>query len=446
MTPSSIESRAVRTVDIIPRQSSLNVNDIQETVKATGILAAFKFLFGFAGQVNFQRQRDQFEQFIHQELYASGFGKGSRDFGWTFGAVPGTKRVAPGVRTTYAVLVIPDDAESLLVSARGCYFPRKSYEPLDFEDTSHSDWDRENKFRSYNCGDEQTYVIPVPGGGDRSDFWVTAVDYRKADKGKRAAVSIRGKNFSTQMGVLVNGVPLWQVVGLAQPLLQARPASAANSANPAPTPPNCADGGAVVCGYIERIDPEQIVFSFTMPAAFEGIPTITLVAPGKSVDVNWLPNLTINGKRNMRLDSDKSAFVFGDRPKPVVPPPPRLTITDFKVFSVSADNRQALAILTGTEFTAADEVYVNGKQLEEGPNEFVTTVQGRGRRRRTVTTTRKRVEYKENKSGKLYRLIFTLPPGEMLTVTISRAGAEPVSMSFPNPLAPKKKEEKPPDK
>ncbi|MBC7933254.1 MAG: hypothetical protein H7Z38_22040, partial [Rubrivivax sp.] len=122
VTASNIELRTVRTVDIIPRQSSLNVNDIQETVKATGILAAFKFLFGFAGQVNFQRQREQFEQFIHQELYASGFGKGDRDFGWTFGALPGTKRVAPGVRTTYAVLVVPDDAESLVLSARGCYF------------------------------------------------------------------------------------------------------------------------------------------------------------------------------------------------------------------------------------------------------------------------------------------------------------------------------------
>jgi tetratricopeptide (TPR) repeat protein len=71
----------VRTVDIIPRQSSLNINDVQETVKATGILAAFKFLFGFAGQVNYQRQREQYEQYLHQELYASGFGKGNRDFG-----------------------------------------------------------------------------------------------------------------------------------------------------------------------------------------------------------------------------------------------------------------------------------------------------------------------------------------------------------------------------
>src|SRR5215217_6585801 len=154
---SDIQRRTVRTVDIIPRQSSLNVNDVQETVKATGILAAFKFLFGFAGQVNYQRQREQFEQFVHQELYASGFGKGNRDFGWTFGALPGTKRVAPGIRTTYAALVVPENAESILLSARGCYFPRKSYQPLDFQDTGHNDWNRESKFKNYNCGEEENY-------------------------------------------------------------------------------------------------------------------------------------------------------------------------------------------------------------------------------------------------------------------------------------------------
>ena len=137
-----IQRRTVRTVDIIPRQSSLNVNDIQDTVKATGILAGFKFFFGFAGQVNYQRQREQFEQFLHQELYASGFGKGNRDFGWTFGALPGTERVAPGIRTTYAALIVPDDAESIVLSARGCYFPRKRYQPLDFNDTRDVDWTR----------------------------------------------------------------------------------------------------------------------------------------------------------------------------------------------------------------------------------------------------------------------------------------------------------------
>src|SRR5215213_3281942 len=194
-TLAEIERRTVRTVDIIPRQSSLNVNDVQETVKATGILAAFKFLFGFAGQVNYQRQREQFEQFVHQELYASGFGKGNRDFGWTFGALPGTKRVAPGIRTTYAALIVPEDAESMVLSARGCYFPRKRYQPLDFEDTGHTDWADDDKFGRSNCGDQQTYVLTIPGGGNTSSFWVTNVDYQAGQKvGDFVTVSVRGNN------------------------------------------------------------------------------------------------------------------------------------------------------------------------------------------------------------------------------------------------------------
>lgn len=421
-----IELRTVRTVDIIPRQSSLNVNDIQSTVKATGILAAFKFLFGFAGQVNFQRQREQFEQFIHQELYASGFGKGNRDFGWTFGALPGTKRVAPGVRTTYAVLVVPDDAESLVLSARGCYFPRKSYQPLDFEDTTHKDWDREGKFRSYNCGDEQTYILPIPGGGDRSNFWVTNVDYIAAADGSRATVSIRGKNFSTQMGVLVNGVPLWPAVGLAQPLLGARARTDANEQEAkirGLTLPKQTCGGdqsagqnanTKLCGDYERIDPGQIVISFTMPTGFSGIPTITLVAPGKAVDINTLPNLTVNGVRNTRLaDAD---FVFGARPQP--------RIADFRVFLVSPNSRDAYALLTGDGFDAADEVYVNGELLEP----------------KSAQNAKK---YREYKSPKLYRLMFPLPPGDKVYVTVRKDDSAPVTKEFANPLQPKK-DDKPP--
>jgi hypothetical protein len=433
VTPTEIEQHIVRTVDIIPRQSSLNINDINETVKQTAILAAFKFLFGFAGQVNFQRQREQFEQFIHQELYASGFGKGSRDFGWTFGALPGTTRVAPGVRTTYAVLAVPDDAESLVLSAHGCYFPRKSYEPLDFEDTTHADWDRESKFRNYNCGDEQAYIVPIPGGGDRSNFWVTAVDYvAGVGDGNRATVSIRGKNFSTQMGVLVNGVPLFPAVGLAQPLLQARDRTdsdkdAAKRLGLAlPKTDGCADGqsGAQatprkVCGDFERIDPEQIVISFIMPDGFHGTPTITLVAPGKSVDINPLTDLTVNGARNMKLaDSD---FMFGARGP---------EITDFNVFLIAPKSTRVYALLTGANFEKDDEVYINGTPLDEW-----TKIPG----------SKEPAAYKQFKSAKLYRLIFDLPPGDNVVVTVQKANAKslPVTREFANPLQ-AKKEEKPP--
>ena len=407
---SDIQRRTVRTVDIIPRQSSLNVNDIQETVKSTGILAAFKFLFGFAGQVNFKRQREQYEQFVHQELYASGFGKGSRDFGWTFGALPGTKRVAPGVRTTFAALVVPNDAESVVLSARGCYFPRKKYQPLDFEDTGHKDWNDDDDYRRYNCGDDQKYILAVPGGGETSNFWVTNVDYQDGkNDGEFTTVSVRGNNFSSQMGVLVNGVPLFATVGLAQPNLMPKKA-AAREGQPATTVAfDCAGEQKGICGHYERIDSEQIVFSFRMPDNYVGTPTLTLIGPGKAVDLNSI-GLRINGKGNINLRND-AAFMFGRRPSTA------LSINDLQLLNLTTTppttrggtpSITVKALLTGAGFDGANDiVYVNGVELTTAPA-------------------------KKFNSSNLYELEFTLPRGDNLEVTIVQR-AETVSKTFSNP-------------
>ena len=407
-TPSAnIASRTVRTVDIIPRQSSLNVNDIQSTVKATGILAAFKFLFGFAGQVNFQRQKEQYEQFVHQELYASGFGKGNVDFGWTFGAVPGTNRVQPGVRTTYAALVVPDDADSLVLSARGCYFPRKSYQPLDFADTGHSDWDDDGKFKRYNCGDQQTYIVPIPGGGNTSNFWVTTVNYQPVNNGEFVTVSVRGNNFSSQMGVLVNGIPLSPTVGLAHPhLLPKKAVPPTTSSN---SPSGCADS-TNICGRYERVDSGQIVFSFRMPdKSAIGIPTITLVGPGRSVDVNSLPNLYVNGARLGKNDKgmderlveteQRVAYMFGVRP----------SLMDVQVLTAVANAGSLEAVLIGSGFdNAKDTVYVNGVKLDPASRTF--------------------------KSPNLYELKMPVTTDDMLKVTVVQEKSV-VTKSIPNPAA-----------
>jgi hypothetical protein len=392
-TPTNIERRTVRTVDIIPRQSSMNVNDLNDTVKAFGLWGSFKFLFGLGGQTSFQRQREQFEQFLHQELYASGFGKGDRDFGWTFGALPGTKRVAPGVRTTYAVLVVPEDAESIVLSARGCYFPRHDNQPLDFADTAGSHWDHTSR----NCGDAETYILPVPGGGDTSNFWVTSVEYQSAPKGTRATVSVRGNNFSSQIGVLVDGVPLTPGVGLAQPLLRVAHKGADQTCVPATS----------ICGEFERIDPEQVVFSFSMPPGkdgndFEGTPTITLIAPGKSVDLNALSNVTVNGKRNVALGDDSNPLIFGARADSPA-------ISDLKVFRASPYSRRVVALLSGTGFIdGSDTVFINGVEMG-----------GAG----TGTT-------KTFVSPQLYRLEFNLPADDSLDVSLIQTNTKAGKKKF----------------
>ncbi len=114
----------VRTLDIIPRQSALNVNSFHATVKQKSFLALFNFLIGFAGKVEYQRQKELYDQFIQQELFASGYGKGRETFGWTFGPMPGTRRIAPGQRTTYAVLAVPRQALSLKLTASAKAFKK----------------------------------------------------------------------------------------------------------------------------------------------------------------------------------------------------------------------------------------------------------------------------------------------------------------------------------
>jgi subtilisin-like proprotein convertase family protein len=296
LTQATFENRMVRTVDLIPRQSSLNVNDMNLEVKAGALNFVFSTLFGFGAQLKAQRQREQFSQFVQQELYSAAFGKGAREFGWTFTPMPGTDRLHSGVRTTYAIIVVPDDATSLVMEANGCYFPRSSYQPNNFLDTKSAEWNLPSR-TSRNCGGpiSKAFVVPIPSanatGGN--EFWIDKINFQPVGKGKRVVVAISGKNFSPQIGVLINGVPLVHALGLAQPLI--RDDSAAGRA----TADELKD--AEVNGRIERIDTEKIIFSFKMPPEYQGTPTITLIAPGRGTDLNLLP-LEINRVPNMTLD------------------------------------------------------------------------------------------------------------------------------------------------
>jgi hypothetical protein len=336
----NLRRRLVRTIDIIPRQNALNVNDTKETVKATGIVAAFSFLFGFGGNIRYQRQSEQFEQFLNQELYTSGFGKGSTDFGWTFYPLAGTKQISPGVRTTYAVAIIPKDAETIVLKANGCYFNRKDYQPNDYNSTK--TWNKDKKPKDTHCSEQdQAFIIPVPGGsGDRGSFYATEIRYSPSRKsGDKMIASIYGENFSPQMGVLINGVPLTQAIGLAQPTVESIISSKVSGI--------CENG---ICGRFERISSSQIVISFNAPSGFKGTPRITLVAPGKAIELNRL-SLNINGTEDTRLDD--SDFMFG---KPDTKA--SISVDDFNI--ASSTGLQMRGVITGDGFEKVDKFYVNG--------------------------------------------------------------------------------------
>lgn len=374
---STVANRKTRAVDIIPRQSSLNVNDIQETVKSSILGGAFSFLFGLGLRTNYQRQRDTFEQYLHQEIYASGFGKGENVFGWTFGPVPGTKKIAPGVRTTYAVLVVPRKAEALILNARGCFFPRNNFQlpnamNLDKNSADYNIW--KDDFNR-ECTAKKQYVIPIPNGGDASGFWLTGVDYSPAEKGQKTVVSIKGKNFTSQVGVLVSGVPLQQVVELTRKL----PSDDLIEAF-------CENG---ICGQYEVIDSEEITMVFNMPKDFEGTPNITVVGPGRAVNLKEVSikiiahgtgfNDKIDSCELCKISEKRIPFMFGVRASE------KLTISDLQVFPGGAS---PTALLSGTKFSEFDDIYVNGEIITSkvfiAQNQYKLTVDLKGKDSATV--------------------------------------------------------------
>lgn len=358
--PVFLTRHSVRTIDIIPRQNALNINDTKETVKSTGIVAAFSFLFGFGGNIRYQRQREQFEQFLNQELYTSGFGKGNTDFGWTFYPLAGTKQISPGVRTTYAVAIVPENAETIMLKARGCYFNRKDYQPVDYRSTG--EWNNNKNLTESNCSEqEQAFIIPVPGGnGNGGSFYVTEVRYSPFRKpGDRMVASIYGQNFSPQIGVLIDGVPLTPAIGLAQPTVESIISNKVSGI--------CDNG---ICGRFERLNSSQLVISFNMPQGFKTTPRITFVAPGKALELNRL-SLNINGTEDTKLDD--SDFMFGKPDSKAL-----ISIDNFSI--TNAASRMMRGIITGAGFDKVDKFFINGTEsncLSKKPSlcivDFVST-------------------------------------------------------------------------
>jgi hypothetical protein len=367
----SLSNRLVRTVELIPRQGSINVNDMKLRTTAGAFNFVLSTLFGFGSRLNIERQREQFSQFVQQELYSSAFGKGSREFGWTFTPMPGTDRLMSGVRTTYAAVVVPDDATSLVLEYNGCYFPRSQYPPNDFADTKDAErWNKAGR-TSRQCGgtDSRAFIVPIPSanieGGN--DFWIKTISYQPVPKGGTAVVHISGKNISPQIGALVNGVSLPQSIGLAQPLIRDDSEAGRETTEELKDSP--------IQGHIERVDVTSIVLSFKMPADYAGTPTITLIAPGRSVDINWIPNLDINEARGTSLIeyTKNNGKMFGQTPKPDA-----FRIDAVRVFRSRSDPKHLTALVSGGGFTktinrlgtsdAVAHVLINGSDDSVTPN------------------------------------------------------------------------------
>ncbi len=329
-----LQNRMIRVVDLFPRQSSLNVNTLKLRSSALSLKFLFTLISGFGGGGGFQRQREQLSQFVQQELYSSAFGKGSREFGWTFNPMPGTKRLMSGVRTTYAVVVVPKEVLELVVESTGCYFRRHLEEPESFDKAV--EWSGEGDSSYKGCSERKAFIIPVPNGGPgNTGFWVDSVYYKPVKKGDRIVVSIMGQDFSTQTGVLVNGVPLKPALGLAQPFILDDSVTGEKARELLKN--------EKITGSYERVGSEHIILAFNMPEDYE-VPVITLVSPGKAINLNRL-DLYVNSSTSV-TKLDEADFMFGKR---IGTNPTAIKIDKINVFETAEGMLNA--VITGENFT-----------------------------------------------------------------------------------------------
>lgn len=321
-----------RTVDLIPRQSDLNVNDAVGSSKNWNFAGALSFLFGFGARIGFQRQRDKFEQFMQQEVFASAHGKGLSHFGWTFGAHPGTTRLNPGLRTTYAVMVVPRDALAVEFSGKAKVYHRKK-SPDDPDDS-----DDVNIFPKEGS---KSFTLLIPQEATER-FKVEGIAYTPAPKGGNVTVLLSGKYFSPQISMFVNGVALARAVSITK-----TESDAINGIRTA----------TGVQGEYEYLSSENILMNFSMGPEYTGTPLITLVTPEKTSAINYF-ELNLNYGQDLKFQMIKDAdkypmFLEGfdvakmDEPK-----------TD------AADATRYVATLRGNGFVRGAKVLINGEEVD----------------------------------------------------------------------------------
>lgn len=310
---------AARAVELIPSKTYLHVNDFHATTRTKNIVGVAKTLIGIGLRLDYQSRREAFENLLQQEVYASGLGKGSAEFGWVFGPEPGKKHINPGVRTTFAVMHVPSNTYGLHIQKEHCYFKRKS-DDIDSNCT-------------FKATQDKLLAVPHAGNG----FYLSRVFYEKAPVGGVATVYLHGEDFSPQTTVMVDGFPLHKALSVGDPRLAAEhniPAAGA------------AAEGQRYWGEYEIVNPGLIVVRVRSAAnAAAGTPDIAVLSPNKAISLHRMTNLHVNGR--IQPIKDSPMFEAG------------LQLTAMKI--QGRQGGKVKLMVTGGPFDGADLVDFAGK-------------------------------------------------------------------------------------
>jgi len=262
--------------ELSPAQGAVNIARSEIRENRLNIYGVLKFLIGIGVSVNYQRQRDIFRQFLQQDVFQAGQGKGSQDeFGWDYGPMPGEDRVASGAYTTYGVLAMPSFRRSISFTTKADWLLKPA--------NGGKSWDVANRPNATATAySSPSYTVYLP---NRYDFWVDALYYPRVPVGEEASVILRGKGFTAETMVLINNIPLtprWRLIDPAS-------SDVSYAAPNGPTPPSVENGGGdrKTYGAYELMSSDTIAMRFRVPN-FEGVPQITLISPHRSIQVNDL--------------------------------------------------------------------------------------------------------------------------------------------------------------
>ena len=106
-------------LDLFPRNAAVNISNMKYR-DSRFTLAGILSLFSVGANAAYNREHLQITQALGQSAYITGYGIETKSFGWVFSPSLGEEVVAPGDRTTFALIAAPagcDEVEVDLVQA-----------------------------------------------------------------------------------------------------------------------------------------------------------------------------------------------------------------------------------------------------------------------------------------------------------------------------------------
>ena len=104
-----------RVLDLFPRSAAVNITDEKYKDSRLGLSALISF-FSVGFNAAYNREHLQITQALGQSAYTTGFGIGTRSFGWVFGPTLGEDAVSPGDRPTFALVAAPESCGTATIS------------------------------------------------------------------------------------------------------------------------------------------------------------------------------------------------------------------------------------------------------------------------------------------------------------------------------------------